>query len=322
MGIGCPPVSHGAEIFFGNYGNHLGLKVHDFDDYGVYANEDARLIKSFSSQAFADATIAFLENRPRGKPFFAYVSFTAPHDPRNPPVGSQVEAPNLPKNFLPQHPFDNGGLDGRDEKILASPLEPDEVRREWAGYYGMIKHMDQQIGRIVEALESTGVRDNTVIVFTSDNGLALGSHGMLGKQNLYEHSTRIPLIFSGPGIQRDQDHIAMCYQMDILPTICDLTGTKIPGTIEGKSLMPILKLKASRVRSTLFAAYGDQQRSVRDYRFKLIFYPKSGRYQLFNLRSDPVEMNNLFDSGKHGREINRLRIQLGALQTSLQDPLR
>lgn len=314
--------SHGDEIFFGDMGNHEGLEVHDYDPTGEYPAEASHQIKGYSSEAFAKAAIDFLQERPRGKPFFAYVSFTAPHDPRNPPSGYRTSLPPLPENFVAQHGFDNGSLDCRDEKLLASPRVATEVQRELASYYGMIAHLDEQIGSLIGTLESAGVLDNTIVVFTSDSGLAIGSHGLLGKQNLYEHSILVPLIMTGPGIPRNMEYVSICYQMDVFPTLCELTNSKVPESIEGQSLLPIINAKAGRLRTSIYSAYLDKQRSVRDYRFKLIYYPEMDKYQLFNLRNDPDEMVDLFQSGKHGREINRLRIQLAAWQSSLNDPLR
>ena len=314
--------SHGEDIFFGDMGNHQGLWVHDHDATGEYAEKQSHMIKGFSSEVFAQAAVAFLENRPRGKPFFAYVGFTAPHDPRNPPNGYHSKSPSLPKNYLREHPFDNGALDERDEGILAVPRVPTEVQRELSSYNGMVTHMDEQIGVILNALDSTSVFENTIIVFTSDNGLAIGSHGLLGKQNLYEHSVRVPLIAAGPGIPRDEEYFQLCYQMDVYPTLCELTHSSVPDSVEGVSLLPVLNAEAGSVRTTVYAAYSDVQRSVRDHRFKLIYYPEISRYQLFNLRNDPDETVDLFGSGEHGRVINRLRIQLAAWQSSLNDPLR
>ena len=114
----------------------------------------------------------------------------------------------------------------------------------------------------------------------------------------------------------------MCYNMDLYPTIAGLIGMSVPATVEGKSLLPILASRAGQVRTTIYAASMDTQRSIRDYHWKLIFYPRTERYQLFNLRDDPEEVNDVFLSGEHGKAINRLRIQLSAWQSSFDDPLR
>ena len=152
--------------------------------------------------------------------------------------------------------------------------------------------------------------------------VAITDHGLEGDQSLYEHSLRVPLILAGPGIPKDKYYISMCYNMDLYPTVGNLVGAPVPSSVEGKSLLPVLTAQATEIRHTIFAAHEDTLRSIRDYRWKLIFFPQIDRYQLFNLRDDPEEMNDLFPSGEHGRDINRLRIQMAAWQSSFDDPLR
>ncbi len=101
---------------------------------------------------------------------------------------------------MPQHPFDHGALIIRDENLAAWPRTEEVVRDQLAEYYGLITHLDEQVGRILAALDENGQAENTIVVYAADHGLAVGSHGLLGKQNLYEHSMRCPLIVRGPGI--------------------------------------------------------------------------------------------------------------------------
>ena len=165
------------------------------------------------SRAFADAAIELIRRRPR-EPFFLHVNFTAPHDPLLIPPGYEgrydpARIP-LPANFLPEHPFDHGNFKGRDELLFAWPRTAQEVRTELAAYYAVISHLDGQIGRILAALDQTGQASNTVVVFASDQGLAIGSHGLRGKQNMYEHTVAVPLVVRGPGVPRDARRNAQC----------------------------------------------------------------------------------------------------------------
>jgi arylsulfatase A-like enzyme len=313
----------GAAIFFGGMANHLRVPVHDFDPSGRYDEKDARIGNAFSSELFADAAIGFLRKHPRDKPFFLYTAFTAPHDPRMPPKEYAARYdPNripLPRNFLPQHPFDNGELKVRDELLAPWPRTPEEIKRHLADYYGMITHLDAQIGRILQALEETGQAQNTVIVFTSDHGLAIGSHGLLGKQNLYDHSMRPPLILAGPGVPPGGKSDALCYLLDLFPTVCELTGVPAPPTVEGKSLVPILTGKEPRVRDSVFGAYRDVQRMVRTEDWKLIRYPRINKTQLFDVRNDPDELHDLAgDPGQAGR-VKEMTALLREWQQKLDD---
>ncbi len=291
--------SSGENIFFGGMSDHLKVPVADFDRSGEYPKEKRHTGEKFSSELFADSAIRFL-NRQRGeKPFLAYVAFTAPHDPRMAPKefadlypASRIE---LPPNFLPRHPFDNGEMNVRDEALAPWPRTPEVVREHIAAYYGMITHVDAQMGRVLKALEESGQANNTIVVFASDNGLAVGQHGLLGKQNLYEHSVRVPLVIGGPGLPKGKRSDALCYLYDVFPTLCDLAAVPTPPTVEGSSLAPVLRGRTAKVRDSMFFAYRDFQRAVKKDGWKLIVYNVLGQRttQLFDLRNDPWERHDL-----------------------------
>jgi len=181
--------------------------------------------------------------------------------------------------------------------------------------------MDAQIGRVLSALKKTGQAKNTIIVFAGDNGLAVGRHGLLGKQNLYEHSVHVPLIMSGPGIPKGQRRNAFCYVLDAFPTLCDLTGMPIPSSVEGRSLAPLIRDRKRNIRDTLFFAYKDVQRGVRDERYKLIEYAVKGKRttQLFDLQADRWEINNLADNPLYAAHLKRLRKELLRWKEELGD---
>jgi arylsulfatase A-like enzyme len=318
--------THGGAIFFGGMSDHWKVPIHDFDPSGAYRKQDRRFGEKFSSELFADAAIDFLENRPREKPFYMYVSFTAPHDPRTPP-GKYKEMYDpeklpLPKNFLPVHPFDNGEMRIRDEMLAPFPRTPEVVRRHIADYYGMISHMDAQIGRILQKLRASGAAENTIIIFASDHGLSVGRHGLLGKQNLYEHAMRPPLVFTGPGIEKGQSE-ALVYLFDLFPTACDLLSVPIPAGVEGKSLVPIIRGRAEKVRDWVLGAYKHEQRMVREPRWKLIEYNVGGKKtrQLFDLENDPWEMNNLVEEPAAQGHLSRLERLLTEGRRKFDDPV-
>jgi arylsulfatase A-like enzyme len=216
---------------------------------------------------------------------------------------------SLPKNFLPEHPFNNGEMKVRDEALAPWPRTPEIVRQHLAAYYAMITHLDAQIGRVLTALEESGHARNTIVVFASDNGLAVGQHGLLGKQNLYDHSVRVPLVIGGPGLPKGQRADTFCYLYDLFPTLCELTGTKAPATVEGRSLRPALQDSKARVRESVFFAYRHFQRAVRNDHWKLIRYNVESKRttQLFDMQADPWETRNLADTNATPvREMNAL----------------
>ena len=279
--------------------------------------------EKFSSQLFADAAIEFLNTHEKGRPFYAYVALTAPHDPRQPPESFRdryyVDRPPLPRNFLPQHPFDNGWLIVRDEELEPWPRTREAISDQLAEYYGLITHLDEQVGRILGALETSGQADNTYVVYAADHGLALGSHGLLGKQSLYEHSMQAPLIMAGPGIPRGASSEALTYLLDIFPTVLGLAGAPVPSAIDGRDLAPIWRGETDSVRQALFLSFTDSMRAVRHGRWKLIIYPQINHLQLFNLEEDPSEVFNLADDPAQAERIAGLTVLLEEWQEHLGD---
>ena len=283
----------GKAVMMGGMSNHLEVPLADIGD-GELVNR--RTGEALSSEIFADAAIDFLENHDTDSPFFCYVPFTAPHDPRQPPEALREkyyarDLP-LPENYMPQHPFDNGRLVTRDENLGPWPRTEEIVRDQLAEYYGLIEHLDTHIGRILDALAASPHADSTYIVFAADHGLAVGSHGLLGKQNIYEHSMRAPMIIAGPGIPHGETQ-ALTYLLDIVPTISDLTGTPRLAPLDGESLQRLWTGEADRLRHAILLAYEDSQRALVTERFKLIQYPKINHTQLFDLQNDPHELNNI-----------------------------
>jgi arylsulfatase A-like enzyme len=307
--------------------NHLRVPVHDFDPRGKYAPEKSYIGKKFSSELFTDAAVDFLRRYDEDRPFFMYLPYTAPHDPRMAPEKYDAmydrDGIPLPGNFMPKHPFDNGEMLVRDEKLAPWPRTPEIVREHIAAYYAMITHLDDQIGRVLAALEEAGHAANTIVIFAGDNGLAVGQHGLLGKQNLYDHSVRVPLIMSGPGLPAGSRCDTLCYLHDIFPTVCELVGLPIPETVEGLSLLPSMRADEKRHRQTLYFAYREVQRAVRDERFKLIEYRVGGKRtaQLFDLAGDPAEVSDLADDPEFADHRNRLRAELDAWQAATDDPM-
>lgn len=306
----------GSAIFFGGMDDHYNVPLYDYDATGDYRESEKYVGDKHSSELFADAFIDFIEGRSSEKPFLAYVSFMAPHDPRiMPEEYEKMYSPDdilLPENFLPEHPFDNGELTIRDEMLATFPRTPEVVKEHIADYYAMITHMDAQIGRMFAALEESRELDDTIVVFAGDNGLAVGQHGLLGKQNLYEHSIKVPLIFTGPGIPQDTKRSAKVYLTDIYPTFMDLTGLEIPGTVEGISLLDVINENVNEVRDELGFAYLDIQRAILDGNQKLIEYYVDGvrTTQLFDIEADPMEMKNLADRESSKRVVMELRQKL------------
>ena len=208
----------------------------------------------------------------------------------------------------------------RDELLLPWPRPPEQVRAMNAEYYRYISYLDAQIGRVVEALEASPQAKNTIIVFAADSGVGRGSHGLIGKQNMYEHSLRVPLVIVGPGIPANQKTDAMCYLFDVMSTLGSLCGVTGPSSNEGIDLTPVLRKPATPARGKMMFAYREIQRAFRDERWKLIRYPQIDRNQLFDLNADPHELTNLADRPEHKSRIASMTAALSAEMKRLGDP--
>ena len=269
-----------------------------------------------SSKLWADSAIDYLNNTaaPSDDPFFMYVAFHAPHDPRQSPQEFvdmyPPESIKIPKNYLPEHPFDQGDHKLRDEVLAPFPRTKEAVQLHLSEYYAIISHADYHIGRILDALEKSGEADNTIIIFSADHGLACGQHGLLGKQNQYDHSVRMPLVFAGPGIEANKKLDTMVYLQSAFATTCEMTGVQAPDTVQFTSLVPILNGKKKKLYDSVYGCYRNMQRMVRTEKYKLIRYPHNGEVQLFDMVNDPHEITDLAENPKYAGTVKQLDIEL------------
>lgn len=299
-------------MFTGGMTNPMQAKLRDLADGKLGA---AKLAPGHACAVFTDETIRFLKEH-RGGPFLAYLPFDGPHDPHIVPADFPIryDAAKIPvpANFLPQHPWDNGEMTVRDEQLLLWPRQADAVRAMLAEYYRYISFLDAQIGRVLDTLDASPYAQNTIVVFSSDSGVARGSHGLIGKQNLYEHSVRVPLIIAGPGIAPGRRTAALCYLFDVLPTLGKRCGVALLERGDGFDLSATLADPAAPARAHLLFAYRNVQRGYTDGRWKLIRYPQVDRTQLFDLQSDPQEAHNLASHSEHAVRVTALMQQLQA----------
>ncbi len=308
-------------------GGHWDAHFTDFD--GSKSGDDAFTDYKggkHTSEVVADAAVDFLAQREAGdKPFMMYVGFLAPHDPLHAPDEYLARYPAqkipTPKNFLKYHPFDQGDYYLRDEVLTGFPRSEKNIKAKISKYYAMIEHTDAQIGRILAQLEVTGQTENTLIVFTSDHGLAMGRHGLMGKQNQYDHSIRAPFIVKGPNIPADTTKTGMFYLNSVFPTAAEMAGLAIPKSVDAPSIVPLINGEKDAVYDNVFGAYRHFQRMVRSQDFKLIYYPMIKRTQLFDLKADPLEMHDLSGQAKYQGQIATMMGQLEDWKTIVEDPL-
>lgn len=337
---GCPSYARsftqGEKIFFGGMWDHWNVPTCRYDPTGAYDNvinfvvdfykdnhPQAQHCDEFepgrhSSTMLTDAAIGKLtENAGKEKPFFMYLAYLAPHDPRTMPDRFRAmydpEKITLPPNFRTVIDTNYPLMVHRDEHLAAYPRREEEIRRHIAEYYAMITHLDFEIGRLLDALHQSGEEDNTIIVFTGDNGLAVGQHGWLGKEDIYEHGVRVPLILAGPGIAENVKNDAYVYLYDIFPTLCTLTGISVPGSVDGKSFASLLDGKhGQEFRDELYLIFDQYVRGVKDGRYKLIEYRNGDAAEdawtfLYDLQKDPHETENLAERAEYAQTVRQMR---------------
>ncbi|MCD6346185.1 MAG: sulfatase-like hydrolase/transferase [Bacteroidales bacterium] len=282
------------------------------------------------SEVLADDAIAFLEQAAeKDNPFFMYLAFNSPHDPRQSPKKYVDMYPiadqKLPVSFLPEYPYKDSigcGPKLRDEALAPFPRTEYAVKVNQAEYFALITYTDVQFGRILEALEKTGKADNTYILYTADHGLSVGHNGLIGKQSLFDHSVRVPLILSGPGIPNDSRRDQQVYLQDVFPTVVDLAGGVPAGTNEFQSLLPMIRhAKEASKYEAIYGCYMNLQRMVRTDKYKLIVYPKVPKLLLFDLENDPFEMKDVSDLPEFADILSDMKAKLIKQQAIMDDPL-
>ena len=282
------------------------------------------------SEVLKDDALLFIEDAAeRPEPFFMYLAFNAPHDPRQSPQSYvdqySLENISVPTSFLPEYPWKDSignGMGLRDEALAPFPRTEYAVKKHRQEYYAIITHLDQQVGEILDALEKSGRMENTYIFFTADHGLAVGQHGLIGKQNMYDHSIRVPLMVVGPDIPQDKRFGQDVYLQDVMATSLELAGIEQAPHIEFHSFMDIIRgEKEDSHYDAVYGAYIDYQRMIRKDGYKLIVYPRINKVLLYDLENDPEEINNLADDPEHAERVLQLFADLQELQQDMDDTL-
>lgn len=282
------------------------------------------------TQVVADDAVGFLDDASQQRtPFFMYIAFNAPHDPRQAPQEyldlyplSRIE---LPGNFLSKYPYCNDiGCSPklRDEALAPFPRTRHAVKVHRREYYAAITYMDYHIGRILDRLEESGQAEDTYIFFTADHGLGVGRHGLLGKQNMYDHSLRVPFIVAGPEVPSGKSRDAPIYLQDVMPTTLELAGVEQPDHVYFQSLLPLIEGTTAESRyESIYGAYLDLQRAIIHDGFKLIVYPKAKIVRLYDLNEDAGERNDLAENPEYQERVQSLFRELLEQQRELKDTL-
>jgi len=282
------------------------------------------------SEVGKDDALEFIQTaKQRDNPFFMYIAFNAPHDPRQAPQEFidryPIEDIELPKSWMPMYPYKDSignGPDLRDEALAPFPRTEYATQKHIQEYYAIVTHLDEQIGKILDELEASGKMENTYIFFTADHGLAIGRHGLLGKQNLFDHSVRVPMMLVGKDIPKGEKVNSDVYLQDVMATSLELAGIQKPDYVEFNSFLDLAKGNSQTSHyDGIYGAYVNLQRSIRKDGFKLIIYPKIDKILLFDLENDPEEINDLSEDAAQRERIVSLFQDLVKMQEEKGDGL-
>ena len=294
-----------------DYGDWVKQQGGDLD--ALRDHEDRVPTELHQTTWASQRAMEFIRSREEG-PWLLSVNIYDPHPPFIPPssYANRFDPAAMPgPHFLPSDLVTQQALEAVDFQGEALEPEGHDARRCQALYYAMINQIDDQFARILETLEETGQRDNTVIIFTSDHGEMLGDHGLLQKGcRFYEGLVRVPLILSWPGrFLEDVRRDALVELLDLSATIVELGGLEQPEYMQGRSLVPLLTRgeQPDELRDFVRCEYFDAldphftggegtfATMYRDRRYKLSVYHGHGLGELYDLEQDPWEHHNLWD---------------------------
>ena len=289
---------------------------------------------TYASDLFRDHALAFLSGElDTDRPFSLNVHFTAPHAP----WGRDHHPETLWDDYFENCPFASVPNEALPVGFYARPVDADARRRNLAGYFAAIEGMDRNVGRLLDWLDQQNLRENTLVVFMSDNGMNMGHHGLYGKgnatwpQNMFDTSVKVPCLISRPGhIPENRVNTELLSQYDWLPTLMDYIGAgeRVPAGLPGWSFAPLLHGRPMQERTSITVYDGDRVfdeygpvRMIRSQEWKLVWRYPSGPHELYNVDEDPREVRNLFNHPGQTDRIRNLRGELDAWFETYVDPI-
>jgi len=304
----------------GGYGYWLGSNALEFTsdayDARMYDNDDRAVkLPGYRVDAQTDAAIRFIDEHQEA-PFFLFLSYLEPHHQN--------------------HRDDYPAPDGYRERYTGRWTPPDlaalggTAQRDLGGYWGMVKRLDEAFGRLLDTLKSLGLREKTIVLFTSDHGCHFKTRNAEYKRSCHESSIHVPTAFSGPGFEGGGEVRKLVSLIDLPPTLLDAAGLPVPAAMQGRSILPLLRGEREGWPSDVFMQISESQvgRAVRTQRWKYSVVapdcdggkvPSADHYveeYLYDLESDPYELDNLVGLTSHRAVADRLRERLIARMVS------
>lgn len=294
-----------------------GLGWNDFDGAPFALPEELH-----ATRWTGDSAIRFLETYRGTDPFFLKVSFIRPHSPYDPPARwlNQYANADLPRQAVAPWAAKYEARNSSGPDIWHGRLSDEQVHRSRAAYYGSVSFVDEQVGRLLDALERSGRFEDTLILFTSDHGDMLGDQNLWRKSYAYDQSAHIPMMMRWPdGLlsgKRGQVIAQPVELRDVLPTLLDAANHKTEAQPDGKSLLSLARGQSSGWREYIDLEHDvcyspdNHWSALTDGQWKYIFHARDGAQQLFHLTSDPCELADLSGEPRYQSELRRWRSRL------------
>jgi arylsulfatase A-like enzyme len=220
-------------------------------------------------------------------------------------------------------------INGEKKTLTGDALKKWKYQRYIKDYLRCVASIDDNVGRLLDYLDQSGLADNTIVIYTSDQGMYLGEHDWFDKRWMYEESLHMPFLVRWPGhVKPGTTSEGMILNVDFAPTLLDAAGEKTPADMQGRSFLPLLRGETPKDwRTTMYYRYYHYPQDhkvqphygVRDERYKLIYFNKIDAWELYDLQYDPHELHNLYDDPKHADTVKKLKAELEKLRKDLDD---
>jgi len=341
---------------------HLGSDPTGFDSWnilpgqGVYFDpvfltpQGRKKHTGYATDLITDFALAFIKGRPADKPFFLMCHHKAPHRPWQPDEKhrKQWEKVQVPDPATLNDDYATRSDAAREatmrierdltpadlkekppEGVSGEALKKWKYQRYMRDYLACVASIDDNVGRLLDYLDKSGLAQNTIVVYTSDQGFFLGDHDWYDKRFMYEESLRMPLLVRWPAtIKAAAVNERMILNVDFAPTLLDAAGVKVPADMQGRSLLPLLKGEQPKDwRTSMYYRYYhypmhhrvQPHYGVRTERYKLIFFNKINQWELFDLQKDPHELKNVFTDPAYAETVKTLKAEMLRLKQELKD---
>lgn len=331
-----------------DYWNILPGQGAYFDPLMIEMGERKKL-KGYTTDIITDLAMQFIEKRPADKPFFLMYHHKAPHRNWQPDEKHRKQFENV---VVPEPATLNDDYAGKSDAPRQATMHIDQdlnetdlkmkppaglsgqelkkwkYQRYMRDYLACVAAVDDNVGRFLDFLDRNKLTDNTIVIYTSDQGFFLGEHNFFDKRLMYEECLRTPLLVRWPGrIKAGSVSKAMALNLDFAPTMLDAAGVKIPADMQGRSLLPLFAGRTPKGwRTSMYYRYYHPGHhnvaahyGLRTERYKLIFFNKLNQWEFYDLRRDPHEMKNLYNDPAQAKLIESLKKELLRLKKEFKD---